>query len=91
MIKVTSTTNTTYRNEVSGIVIRYSTSQENGETFNTVNAAIERYEQRAGSVSVDRDGYTGISLYKGLTAQERTDLLTTIMQDVEEIFNPKSA
>lgn len=86
MIKQSSTLATTYKNVVGEVEIRYSVRQEGGAPIESVNANIQKGDQYMGTANIDANGSTGVSLVKGLSAEERTAILTAIVNDTNEIF-----
>ncbi|MCD7849533.1 MAG: hypothetical protein LUH63_07180 [Parabacteroides sp.] len=90
MIKLSETTNATWRTDIGNIIIRYSGKSENDLPIESINANILKDDSSIGTANIDRDGSTGISLRKGLTTEERVSIVTSLIQDTDSIFNPKT-
>lgn len=89
MIKLNETINATWRTDIGNIIIRYSGKSENDSPIESINANILKDDTNVGTANIDRDGSTGISLRKGLSAEERVSVITSLVQDTDSIFNPK--
>lgn len=91
MLKKTETLSTTYTKSISSdIIIRYSVKQQDGEPVQAINASIVRSEIYAGAANISADGEMGVNLIKGLSVDDKKLILSSIVDDTEEIFTQKS-
>lgn len=77
-------------NDVCGVHITYTTEYKTDEEPSKVIGRIEVNDERLGVVNINRDGQMYISLDKGcnLSAMQQTEIIATIIEDADSIFNP---
>ena len=91
MLKKTETLSTTYTKSISDdIIIRYSVKQQDGEPVQSINASIVRSDTYAGAANINADGEIGVNLIKGISADDKKLIFTSIVDDAGEIYAQKT-
>ena len=77
-------------NDVCGVHIVYNIEYRTTDEPENVIGQIEVNDERIGVINIHRDGQMYISLDKGcnLSAMQQTEIIATIIEDADSIFNP---
>lgn len=76
-----------YKNTIGDIDIQYNILQETGKDATNIAGVLKKGEVRLGEINIAVDGTMNIYTYPGLNNEEKKNIVSTVIDDVQQIYD----
>lgn len=76
-----------YKNTIGDIDIQYNILQETGKDATNIAGVLKKGEVRLGEINIAVDGMMNIYTYPGLNNEEKKNIVSTVIDDVQQIYD----
>ena len=85
--KLSSIQRSVYKNTIGDVNIQYNISQETGKDATNITGVLKKGEVRLGEINIAVDGTMNIYTHPGLNNDEKKNIVSTVIDDVQQIYN----
>lgn len=85
--KLSSIQRSMYKNTIGDIDIQYNILQETGKDATNIAGVLKKGEVRLGEINIAVDGTMNIYTYPGLNNEEKKNIVSTVIDDVQQIYD----
>ena len=85
--KLSSIQRSVYKSIVGDVDIQYNISQETGKDATNIAGVLRRGDVRLGEINIAVDGTMNIYTHSGLDNEEKMQIVSTVIDDVQQIYN----